>query len=150
VILALLGALLKRHWAGSSTSPSPPPEGGAAAAAAAAAGDIQRVMDEQAATIESLKKDKTTLETNLGKLQTDHERVVKENQVLRKAFQIQQERQSHAGQELETAKQYKAGAEEQIKKLDQIILSLRYHLQAQQHVSNDDFMGLSHRPPDVY
>jgi hypothetical protein len=138
----LLGALLKRHWAGTSTSP--PPEG------AAAGGDIQCVVDEQAATIESLKKDKSTLETNLEKLQTDHERVVKENHVLRKAFQIQQERQSHAEQELETAKQYKAGAEEQIKKLDQIILSLRYHLQAQQHASNDDFMGLSHRPPDVY
>jgi hypothetical protein len=142
-----LAALLNRHRAAGTSSP--PTEGAAAAGAA----EIQRVVEEQAATIESLKKDKTLLETSLGKLQTDHDRVIKENHVLRKAFQIQQERQSHAEQELETAKQYKAGAEEQIKKLDQIILSLRYHLQAQQHnnSTNNDFMGLSsHRPPDVY
>jgi chromosome segregation ATPase len=137
-----VAALFNRHRSGTSS----PPEGGGDG------GELQRVVEEQAATIESLKKDKTTLETNLGKLQTDHERVVKENQVLRKAFQIQQERQSHAEQELETAKQYKAGAEDQIKKMDQIILSLRYHLQTQ-HSNNlgNDFMGLSsHRPPDVF
>jgi len=106
--------------------------------------ELNRVIQEQASLIESLKKDKTGLEDNLKALQTDHQRAVKENGILRKAVNIQQERQTAAETE---AKTVKAQADERIRGLEQTILSLRYHLQQQQPVGND-FMG--QRPPDVY
>lgn len=57
---------------------------------------------------------------------------------------IQQERQNTAETEMKAVKEQ---AGERIRALEQIILSLRYHLQQQQHVGND-FMGQT--PPDVY
>ena len=84
------------------------------------------------------------LEDSLRTLQTDHQRVVKENGILRKAVMIQQERQNTAEVEMKAVKEQAA---ERIRSLEQIILSLRYHLQQQQRVGND-FMGQT--PPDVY
>ena len=101
-------------------------------------------MQEQATLIESLQKDKSGLEDSLQTLQTDHQRVVKENGILRKAVMIQQERQNTAETEIKAVKDL---ADERIRSLEQIILSLRYHLQQQQHVGND-FMRQT--PPDVY
>jgi hypothetical protein len=64
---------------------------------------------------------------------------------------IQQERQNHASSELNAAQHYKAEAEEKIKKLEQLVLALRYHLQAQHNnTPMNDFMGFPPRPPDVY
>ena len=110
--------------------------------------DLSRVVDEQAAVIESLKKDKAGLETSLDSIKTDHERIAKENQILRKAVKIQQDRQGQAENELKAAHQYRAEAEDKMKKLEQVILSLRYHLQAQQQNFGNDF--LNNRPPDVF
>jgi hypothetical protein len=108
--------------------------------------DLNRVIQEQASLIESLKADKLGLDQSMTLLKTDHERVVKENQILRRAVTIQQERQVGSEKEI---KAVKAQADERIKGLEQIILSLRYHLQTQQNNDvGNDFMH--QRPPDVY
>ena len=109
-------------------------------------------MDSQAAEIASLKSEKATLETNLNALKGEHDKVVYENKTLKKAVLIQQERQNHASSELNAANQYKTEAEDKIRKLEQLVLSLRYHLQAQQNNNpvGNDFMGFPPRPPDVY
>lgn len=106
---------------------------------------LNRVIQEQASLIESLQIDKSGLEQSLSSLKTDHERVVKENQILRRAVNIQQERHVNSDNEV---KAVKAQADERIKGLEQIILSLRYHLQTQHDNVGNDFMH--QRPPDVY
>lgn len=112
--------------------------------------DLQNVVQEQAAVIESLKKEKKTIEESFTSLKTDHERVTKENHVLRRAVQIQQDRQNQADAELKNAHKFKVDSEERIKKLEHMIMSLRYHLQAQQSHVGSDFLNNSHRPPDVF
>ena len=113
-----------------------------------ASDQLNRVLEEQSAKIESLKTDKKELQSALETLRTEHERTVKENHILRKAVQIQQDRQNQAENELKTAQKYREGAEAQMKKMEQMILNLRYHLQAQQSSRGDDFMGLP--PPNVF
>lgn len=76
--------------------------------------------------------------------------MVNENKILKKAVTIQQERQNQALSEIQAARQFKFDAEDRIKKLEQIILSLRYHLQTQQSNPANDFMGFPPRPPDVF
>jgi len=99
--------------------------------------------------IESLKKDKSSLESSVETLKSEHERTQKENQLLRRAVNIQQDRQNHAEKEIKAAQEYRADAEERIRKLEQVVLALRYHLQAQQPSQlGNDFMG--QRPPDVF
>jgi chromosome segregation ATPase len=111
--------------------------------------ELSRVVEEQASIIESLKKDKSVLVSSLQSLQNEHDRVTKENQILRKAVNIQQERQNHAESELKAAHKYRDDAEEKMRKLEHLVLSLRYHLQAQHHSNNgNDF--LNNLPPDVF
>jgi hypothetical protein len=106
------------------------------------------VVEEQASLIESLKKDSSAQESSLCSLKVDHERLQKDNQILARAVNIQQERQNQAENELKAAHQYRENAENQMKKLEQIIVSLRYHL-TQQHTSyGNEF--LHNRPPDVF
>lgn len=112
--------------------------------------DVHRVVEEQAALIDSLKNDKRNLEGSLSNLKSDHERVVKENQILRRAVTIQQDRQNQAETAIKTAHEQRQNAEEQVRKLEQMILTLRYHLQAQQPSYGNDFMGMPPRPPDVF
>ena len=116
--------------------------------AASPQSDLHKVVESQASEIEDLKHHKSNLESSLDSLKSEHEKVVNENRILKRAVAIQQERQNHAASEIEAARQYKFDAETQIKKLEQIILSLRYHLQTQQSNPSNDFM--SYRPPDVY
>ena len=111
--------------------------------------DLSRVVEEQAAMIESLKKEKDEAVASLASLKTDHERTSKENVVLRKAVTIQQERLNQAEAQAKAAQEYRTEAEDRIKKLEQVILSLRYHLQTQQSHVGNDFMNHP-RPPDVY
>eukprot|EP00536_Pseudo-nitzschia_multiseries_P010860 jgi/Psemu1/259317/estExt_Genewise1Plus.C_3480031 len=111
--------------------------------------ELQNVVNSQGAEIESLRSDKADLEESLNNVKTEHDRVVNENRTLKRAVVIQQERQNQAISEINAGRQYKAEAEDRIKKLEQLVLSLRYHLQAQQHnTPGNDFMGF--RPPDVY
>lgn len=106
--------------------------------------ELNEVIHEQTSLIESLKADKTEIEKSLSSLKTDHERVTKENHILRRAVTIQEERRVNSEQEI---KSVRAQNDERIRALEQIILSLRYHLQAQHDVGND-FMHP--RPPDVF
>lgn len=112
--------------------------------------DNQRLIQSQAAQIDSLKHEKSTLEMTVTSLRSEHEKVQNENKILKRAVTIQQERQNQAMAELQNARQYRDEAEDRIKKLEQIILSLRYHLQTQQSNPPNDFMGFPPRPPDVY
>lgn len=113
--------------------------------------DLYVVVQEQSQEIASLKQDKASLESTVQELRTENERVVNENKILKKAVTIQQERQNHAASELQAATNYKAEAEDRMKKLEQMILTLRYHLQAQQaNTPSNDFMGFPPRPPDVF
>jgi predicted metallo-beta-lactamase superfamily hydrolase len=106
------------------------------------------VVEEQASLIESLKKDSSGLESSMCSLKSDHERLVKDNQILARAVNIQQERQNQAENELKAAHQYRENAENQMKKLEQIIVSLRYHLSHQQPSYGNEF--LHNRSPDVF
>mmetsp|Transcript_27023 Transcript_27023/g.59441 ORF Transcript_27023/g.59441 Transcript_27023/m.59441 type:complete len:224 (-) Transcript_27023:304-975(-) len=111
--------------------------------------ELQNVVNSHGAEIESLKSDKVGLEESLNTLKTEHDKVVYENKTLKRAVVIQQERQNQALSEINAGRQFKAEAEDRIKKLEQLVLSLRYHLQTQQHnTPGNDFMGF--RPPDVY
>jgi chromosome segregation ATPase len=112
--------------------------------------DLQKVAEVQAAEIQSLKHEKANLESNFNALKSEHDRVVNENKILKRAVTIQQERQSHASSEIEGARRFKVDAEDRIKKLEHIVLSLRYHLQTQQSNHSYDIMGFPPRPPDVY
>ena len=114
-------------------------------AASPAAEQLQGVVEEQAAVIESLKSDKKELQSSMESLKTEHDRSVKENHILRKAVQILQDRQNQAENELKNAEKYREGAEEQMRKMEQMILSLRYHLQTQQSNAGNDFMGMPHQ-----
>ena len=112
--------------------------------------DLQRVVETQAVEIESLKSDKASAESSINFLKAEHEKVLNENKILKRAVAIQQERQNQTASEIEAARQYKIEAESAINKLNQIILSLRYHLQAQPSHPGNDFMGFPPRPPDVF
>lgn len=111
--------------------------------------DLKRVVEEQKAMIESLQTDKSTLSSSLEATQKDRDRVVKENQILRRAVNIQEERRGIAESQVKAAQEYRVTTEEQIKRMEQVIMTLRYHLQTQQSTRpGNDFMG--NRPPDVY
>jgi septal ring factor EnvC (AmiA/AmiB activator) len=107
--------------------------------------DLERVIQEQASLIESLKKDNTGLAQSLASMESERNRAVKENVILRKAVSYQQEREKNLEN---VAKDIKTKSDERIKALEHMILTLRYHLQAQNATIGNDFM--SQRPPDVY
>jgi len=111
---------------------------------------LQQTVARQTADIERLTSEKSNVLSSYVELKTTHDRTVSENKILKRAVTIQQERQNQAATELDVARKYKGDAEDKMRKLEQIILSLRYHLQAQQPCNGNDFMGLSQRPPDVY
>lgn len=111
--------------------------------------DLQNVVNAQGDEIECLKSEKADLEDSLHTVRTEHDKVVNENKTLKRAVVIQQERQNQALSEINAGRQYKVEAEDRIKKLEHMVLSLRYQLQAlQNHTPANDFMGF--RPPDVY
>lgn len=112
--------------------------------------ELKRVVDQQAAEIERLKSEKVAVVEAFTKLKTEQDKTVNENRILKRAITIQQDRQNLAHNEIEAATKYREAAEERIRKLEQMNLKLRYHLQATQPSVGNDFMGFSPRPPDVY
>jgi len=111
--------------------------------------ELQRVVDHQATEIERLKSEKSVVEQSSFKLKSEQDRITNENRILKRGITIQQERQNQAQIEIGAASRYKTQAEERIRRLEQMNLTLRYHLQASQPAV-DNFMGFSPRPPDVY
>lgn len=106
--------------------------------------ELERLVQEQARQLESLQADKATLEKTVAAQQSDIERLTRDNGILRKAVTIQEERRVAAEHE---AQQFRAQTQERVQGLEQVIRTLRYHLQAATAVGND-FM--QPRPPDVY
>lgn len=111
---------------------------------------LQQTIDMQTVDIQRLTSEKLTVLGSYNELKGNHEKIMNENKILKRAVTIQQERQNQAASELDAAQKYKGDAEEKMRKLEQIVLSLRYHLQAQQPCNGNDFMGLNQRPPDVF
>jgi len=112
---------------------------------------MREIINKQAEELETLRLDKTSLEGNNLELRSQNDKLLNENKILKKAVNIQQERQHHTALELDAARKYKDDAENRIRRLEQIIVSLRFHLQAQQqHCSDHDFMNFNNRPPDVF
>jgi hypothetical protein len=107
--------------------------------------ELERVVHEQARHIASLQADKAGLEKTVSSLQSDMERINKDNGILRKAVTIQEERRVAAERE---AQQFQEQTHERIQGLEQLIRTLRYHLQAAHATVGNDFMHP--RPPDVY
>lgn len=112
--------------------------------------ELQRVVDQQAAEIERLKTEKETVEKTCADLNARNEKCTDENRILKRAVTIQQERQNHALSEIEAACKYRNEAEERIRKLEQMNLTLQFHLQQKQSCNGNNFMGFSPRPPDIY
>lgn len=112
--------------------------------------DNQRLVQDHAEQIGNLKNENTSLVSTVTVLRTENERVVHENKILKKAVTIQQERYHQVASELDAARRYKVDADEKIRMLEHMVMTLRYHLQAQQVAPGNDFMNNSHRPPDVY
>eukprot|EP00565_Helicotheca_tamesis_P009098 CAMPEP_0185728716 /NCGR_PEP_ID=MMETSP1171-20130828/4075_1 /TAXON_ID=374046 /ORGANISM="Helicotheca tamensis, Strain CCMP826" /LENGTH=201 /DNA_ID=CAMNT_0028397453 /DNA_START=231 /DNA_END=836 /DNA_ORIENTATION=+ len=113
-------------------------------------GDLKRAIDDQSNEIKRLKTEKAVVENSLSELKATHEKTENENRILKRAVTIQQERQNQAATELDAARRYKEEADERARRLEQMILTLRYHLQAQNPSAGNDFMGFSPRPPDVF
>lgn len=110
--------------------------------------DLKKLVREQSIQIESLKTEKLDIASSLNMLKVDREKISKENQILRRAVTIQQERYQSIENDLKNARKERFEADERIRVLEQMILSLRYHLQAQQTHAECDFFN--HRPPDVF
>lgn len=101
--------------------------------------DLQATIDEQKAVIESLRNDKTVVETSFQELKTTHEKTLKENQILRKAVSIQQDKHTNLESQL---RQQESDYQAKIKNLESVILSLKYHLSASNTSEFNSF-----RPP---
>ena len=92
--------------------------------------ELQRLVEHQALEIRRLKAEKNSQEETLLKFKPEHEKTLQENRILKQAVAIQQERQQHASEEIEAAYKYKTLAEERIRKLEQLNLTLCYRLEA--------------------
>mmetsp|Transcript_16646 Transcript_16646/g.27591 ORF Transcript_16646/g.27591 Transcript_16646/m.27591 type:complete len:201 (+) Transcript_16646:169-771(+) len=106
------------------------------------------VIEEQASEIASLKTENTKLSSSSLQLKTEHDKVSHENRLLKKLVTHQHERQHQLQTELQGARKYKEETDDRISKMEQMILQLRYHLQAQQQPQSNDFMGMTNH--DVY
>jgi hypothetical protein len=107
------------------------------------------MVEQQAAEIHRLKSEKESVDASASQLSSHQAKVEHENKILKRAVAIQQERQNQMTAELEGARQFKAEAEERVRRLEQMNLTLQYRLQANM-ASGNDFMWSSPRPPDVY
>jgi hypothetical protein len=116
--------------------------------------ELQAQIDEQAALIESLQTDKAATESDAAAHKLLADRAQKENALLRRAVAIQQDKHRNFEAQLRDAAASKAQADEKIRVLEQMVVTLRYHLHAAQVPAGsgqmNDFMGMPPRPPDVY
>lgn len=102
------------------------------------------MVEEQAAEIRRLKAERDSARG----LTAHNEKLEGENKLLKRAVTIQNDRQHQVNAELEGARQYKAQADDRIRRLEQMCLTLQYQLQANSVKTGNDF--LNPRPPDVY
>eukprot|EP00594_Rhizosolenia_setigera_P002830 CAMPEP_0178939442 /NCGR_PEP_ID=MMETSP0789-20121207/213_1 /TAXON_ID=3005 /ORGANISM="Rhizosolenia setigera, Strain CCMP 1694" /LENGTH=180 /DNA_ID=CAMNT_0020618285 /DNA_START=350 /DNA_END=892 /DNA_ORIENTATION=- len=116
--------------------------------------DLQRIVQEQSSEISRIQSEKQNakgeIAATMENLRAQHEKILGENKILKRAVAIQQERQNQAASEIEAACKYRKEAEERIKRLEQMNMTLQFHLQQQTAPIGNDFMGFSPRPPDIY
>lgn len=106
------------------------------------------VIEVQATEIASLKSENAKLSGSLHQVKSAHDKVAHENRLLKKLVTHQHEKHNQAQEQLKAAHKYKEQTDDQMSKMEQMILQLRYHLQAQQQPQANDFMGM--RNHDVY
>lgn len=109
--------------------------------------ELQHMVEQQATEIQRLKSEKETAEASASQLSSQNTKVEHENKILKRAVAIQQERQGQLAAELEGARQFKVQAEDRIRRLEQMNLTLQYQMQVTSATGNE-FTGF--RPPDVY
>lgn len=114
------------------------------------ASELQKLVEHQATEIERLKSENEIVQNALSDAKDALEKSNNENKILKRAVAIQQERQNQTAAELNAAYKYRVEAEERIKKLEHLNISLQYRVQSMgAQMSYDDFMGFQPRPPDV-
>jgi len=111
--------------------------------------DLHKMVEHQASEIQRLKSEKHTAESALSNTKGALEKSNSENKILKRAVAIQQERQNQAAVELTAAYKYRVEAEDRIKKLERLNISLQYRVQSMSSNASHDFMGFQPRPPDV-
>eukprot|EP00571_Detonula_confervacea_P011291 CAMPEP_0172298874 /NCGR_PEP_ID=MMETSP1058-20130122/1325_1 /TAXON_ID=83371 /ORGANISM="Detonula confervacea, Strain CCMP 353" /LENGTH=220 /DNA_ID=CAMNT_0013008169 /DNA_START=53 /DNA_END=715 /DNA_ORIENTATION=- len=109
--------------------------------------ELQQMVEQQATEIQRLKSEKDSVIVSASQLVSQHAKVEHENKILKRAVAIQQDRQQQMTAEVEGARQFKVQAEDRVRRLEQMNLTLQYQLQANSAPGND-FMGM--RPPDVF
>jgi hypothetical protein len=110
---------------------------------------LRNELQQRVSEAEHLKGEKTSLESVMSQTKHELDRVNNENRILKKAVTIQQERQTQALSEIDAACRYRTDAEERIRRLEHMNLTLRFQLQARDSGPNHDFMGFEPRHPDV-
>ncbi len=103
--------------------------------------ELQHVVEQQAAEIQRLTSEKDSALRSASDLSSQHSKVEHENKILKRAVAIQQERQNQMSAELEGARQYKLEAEDRIRRLEQMNLTLQYQLRQSNSTPGNDFMG---------
>jgi len=111
--------------------------------------DLNAIVQKQGVELQRLKSERTENESRMSEMRTSLEKSSSENRILKRAVTIQQERQNLATSELNAACKYRTDAEERIRKLEQMINALQYHLQARNPGPTNDFMGFGPQPPGV-
>lgn len=111
--------------------------------------DLQAIVEKQNKELERVRVEKTDMELRVSEMKNFLEKTSNENRILKRAVTIQQERQNAATSELNAACKYRSEAEERIRRLEQMVNNLRFHLQATNRGPVNDFMGFGPQPPGV-
>lgn len=110
--------------------------------------ELQQMLAQQATEIQRLKSEKDSVQASVSQLVSKHAKLEHENKILKRAVAIQNGREQQMTAEVDGARQFKVQAEDRVRRLEQMNLTLQYQLQAQNSAPSNDFMGM--RPPDVY
>jgi chromosome segregation ATPase len=113
--------------------------------------ELRHTIEQQSSELTRLKSEKAASDQTSSQLSALHSKTENENRILKRAVAIQQERQNQLLGEVEEGRRFRVEAEERIRRLEQMNLSLQYQLQ-QSGIGGsgggNDFMRFRH--PDVY
>ena len=105
----------------------------------------QQEQHSSSELIDRLRSENTSLKSQVLEMKTDCDKAIHENKILKKLVAHQHNQTSS---ELDEARKYRHEAEDKMRRMEQLIETLRYHLQHAQGQTN--FMGFQPRPPDVF
>eukprot|EP01082_Thalassiosira_pseudonana_P011998 g9644.t1 g9644 contig4:205007-205948(-) len=113
--------------------------------------ELRHTIEQQSSELTRLKSEKAASDQTSSQLSALHSKTENENRILKRAVAIQQERQNQLLGEVEEGRRFRVEAEERIRRLEQMNLSLQYQLQ-QSGIGGsgggNDFIRFRH--PDVY